>query len=189
MTNLPTEICLKFKEARLAKGLNQSALAQMVGCKQSAISMFEGGMVTKLSDDTVKRLSEVLGVSLEKQVDEASNVPPIPNGAGSVAARGYCPNGDCPSNVPYVVSGRLFYRPSRNIASPSGGTRCAYCGEVLEMRCPSCGAALNDGGCCSACGSQYVTPALPDGTDFIAYANRRREEIRQIRLLAEGGLA
>ena len=66
MTNLPTDICLKFKEARKAKGLNQSSLAQMVGCKQSAISMFEGGMVTKLSDETVKKLSEVLEVPLEE---------------------------------------------------------------------------------------------------------------------------
>ena len=57
MTNLPADICLKFKEARKAKGLNQSSLAQMVGCKQSAISMFEGGMVTQVrlrSADTVR---------------------------------------------------------------------------------------------------------------------------------------
>jgi transcriptional regulator with XRE-family HTH domain len=187
MTNLPQEICLKFKEARKAKGLNQSSLAQMVGCKQSAISMFEGGMVTKLSDETVKKLSEVLEVPLEpssKTKKEAISIP-----AGTVAVNGYCPNGDCPSNVPYVVGGRVFYRPSRKIASPTGGIRCACCGEFLEMKCPVCGAVLNDGACCAVCGTPYVTPVLPDGMDVAAYAERRREEIRQINLLAEGGIS
>ena len=65
MTSLPREICLKLKEARQAKGYNQSTLARMVGCKQSAISMFEAGMTTKLSNETVKKMSELLGVSLE----------------------------------------------------------------------------------------------------------------------------
>ena len=180
MTNLPTDICLKFKEARKAKGLNQSSLAQMVGCKQSAISMFEGGMVTKLSDETVKKLSEVLEVPLEPSGDKKEA---ISISAGMVAVSGYCPNGDCPSNVPYVVGGRVFYRPLRNIASPTGGIRCACCGEFLEMRCPACGAVLNDGACCAVCGTPYVTPVLPDGMDVAAYAERRREEIRQIKVL------
>lgn len=186
MTNLPTDICLKFKEARKAKGLNQSSLAQMVGCKQSAISMFEGGMVTKLSDETVKKLSEVLEVPLESSSETKKEPISIPT--GTVAVSGYCPNGDCPSNVPYVVGGRVFYRPSRKVASPTGGIRCACCGEFLEMKCPACGAVLNDGACCAACGTPYVTPVLPDGTDVAAYAERRREEIRQIKFLGEGGI-
>ena len=64
MTNLSKEICLKFKEARQAKGYNQSALARMVGCKQSAVSMFEAGMTTKLSDEIVRKMAEILEVSL-----------------------------------------------------------------------------------------------------------------------------
>jgi hypothetical protein len=56
------------------------------------------------------------------------------------------------------------------------------------MKCPVCGAVLNDGACCAVCGTPYVTPVLPDGMDVAAYAERRREEIRQINLLAEGGI-
>ena len=64
MQNLTVEICAKFKEARKAKGLNQSALAQAVGCKQSAVSMFEAGMATKLSDEAVGKMAELLGLDL-----------------------------------------------------------------------------------------------------------------------------
>ena len=156
----------------------------MVGCRQSAVSMFEAGMTTKLSDETVRKMAEVLGVSLEPKsqgpqemssyLDQDTVVPAI---------LGYCPNCACPSNVPYMVGARLFYRPMRHVASLAGGTRCTQCGEVLEMRCPSCGAPLNDGACCAACGSAYVTPALPAGTDLADYARVRREEIAQFHSL------
>lgn len=181
MTNLSKEICLKFKEARQAKGYNQSTLALMVGCKQSAVSMFEAGMTTKLSDETVRKMAEVLGVSIEQKSKESQtdSNPSIHTMPGSVV-HGYCPNCDCPSNVPYVVGVNLFYRPMRHIASPTGGTRCVQCGELLEMRCPSCGAPLNDGACCASCGSAYVVPTVPDGTDVAAYSRIRREEIERL---------
>lgn len=190
MANLSPEICLKFKEARKAKGLNQSALAKAIGCQQSAISMFEGGMATKLSDETVLKMAEFLGIELEKEVKEAEESSESKAGAEVAVNQmvtiqhGYCPNCHCPSNVPYVVEGRLFYRPSRTVASPTGGTRCTQCGEILEMRCPVCGAPLNDGACCAVCGSAYVTPVLPEGLDNAAYARARRDEIIQLRSLA-----
>ena len=189
MTNLSSEICLKFKEARKAKGLNQSALAKAIGCQQSAISMFEGGMATKLSDETVLKMADFLGIKLEEEVkaaEESSEGQAVGVIVGQTMAiqRGYCPNCHCPSNVPYVVEGRLFYRPSRAIASPTGGNRCTQCGEILEMRCPVCGAPLNDGACCAVCGSTYVTPVLPEGMDQTAYARARRDEIIQLRSLA-----
>lgn len=180
MTNLSQEICLEFKKARQAKGYNQSTLARMVGCKQSAVSMFEAGMTTKLSDETVKKMADVLGVSLESKVEVSQyGLSSQTKQSPLSAVHGYCPNCECPSNVPYVVSGRLLYRPLRDIASPTGGTRCTQCGELLEMRCPSCGALLNDGACCAVCGSAYVTPAVSDETDLTAYACMRREEISQ----------
>lgn len=195
MLNLSTDICNLFKEARKAKGLNQSALARAVGCQQSAVSMFEGGMSTKLSDEAVNKMAEVLGLDLaallkqeeQKKEEAASTGVPSSVVAPSVAVpfvvQGYCPNCHCPSNVPYVVEGRLFFRPSRGIASPHGGVRCTQCGELLEMRCPVCGAPLNDGACCAVCGSAYVTPVLPEGVDPVTYARLRREEIIQLRSL------
>ena len=188
MINLSKEICLKFKEARKAKGLNQSALARAVGCQQSAISMFEGGMVTKLSDETVKKLSEFLGVPLEEKKEEAPEAVVDTSSSavlGILASHihGYCPNGQCPSNIPYVVEGRLFYRPAKSAFAHVTGKYCPHCGELLETRCPVCGAPLNEGACCAVCGSAYVTPVLPEGVDVAAYARARREEIVQLRAL------
>ena len=184
MSNVSKELCIRLAEARRAKGFRQTELAAQIGCTQSALSMFEGGQPTKLSDETVKKLSELLGVPLvdQEKVAEASREAQVASVEIPVV-HGFCPNCQCPSNVPYVVSGRLFFRPSRNIASPTGGKRCTLGGEVLEMRCPVCGAPLNDGACCAVCGSNYVTPVVPDGIDVSAYAQARRAEIIQLREL------
>ena len=183
MSNVSKELCLRFAEARRAKKLRQTELAARVGCTQSALSMFEGGQPTKLSEETVRKLSEVLEVPLVEEVPPIGTLP-LPGLVGSVCVvHGFCPNCQCPSNVPYVVDGRLFYRPSRKVASPTGGMRCTQCGEMLEMSCPSCGAPLNDGACCAACGAAYVTPVVAEGLDVLVYAKTRREEIIQLREL------
>jgi len=181
MSNVSKEICLQFAEARRAKGLRQTELAAIVGCTQSALSMFEGGQPTKLADETVKKISEALGVPLKATLSNAA--VPCQSGFSGVSAivSGFCPNCHCPSNVPYVVDGRLFYRPSRSVASPTGGVRCTQCGEMLEMRCPACGAPLNDGACCGVCGTAYVTPTLDEGVDVAAYAHARRAEILELK--------
>ena len=181
MTNLDAEICRRFKEARKGKGLSQSSLAVEVGCKQSAISAFENGDATKLSDATVKKISEVLGVSLEAPKREEK--APQPVAVPGMMVRGYCPDPNCPSNVPYVVGDRLFFKTLRDKASPNGGTRCACCGEVLEMRCPACGAPLNDGAGCGVCGASYVSITLPSGIDAAAWSAARRSELLQLSTL------
>lgn len=159
----------------------------MVGCKQSAVSMFEAGMTTKISDETVKKMADVLGVSLEPKIGMPQETPTsyVQSPTASIV-HGYCPNGDCPSNVPYMVGGRLFYRPMRLVASPIGGIYCTQCGELLETRCPSCGAPLNDGACCASCGSAYVTPVISGEANLVSYARARREEIAQFRSLVGG---
>jgi transcriptional regulator with XRE-family HTH domain len=181
MVNLSKSICFKFAEARRKEGLSQSLLAEEVGCMQSAISMFEKGNVTKLSEETIIKLSKRLNVPLEEEKS------PLVSSISSDfvhLVHGFCPDCSCPSNVPYLVGDRLFFRPSRHLASPSGGKRCALCGEVLELRCPVCGAALNDGACCGMCGTVYVTPALPEGTDLGIYTRIRVEEISKFRSLS-----
>ena len=180
MTNLSKDICLRFKEARQAKGYNQSTLARLVECKQSAISMFEAGMTTKLSDETVKKIADILDVSLEEKVEVSQAAPPSQAQLSSAAViHGYCPSCECPSNVPYIVGGHLFYRPMRHVSSPAGGPHCTQCGELLETRCPTCGAPLNDGACCASCGNAYVTPTLSEGTDLTTYVRIRNEEIER----------
>ena len=184
MSNVSKELCLRFAEARRTKGLRQTELAVQVGCTQSALSMFEGGQPTKLSDETVKKLSEILGVPLQEEQTSPSATLASPTNVPQSIVHGFCPNCHCPSNVPYVVEGRLFYRPSRKIASPTGGVRCTQCGEMLEMRCPRCGAHLNEGACCAVCGTAYVTPVVEEGLDVAAYAQARRAEIIQLRELS-----
>ena len=178
MTNLDTEICRRFKEARKAKGLSQSSLAVEVGCKQSTISAFENGDATKLSDVTVKKISEVLGVSLE--VPKKEEREPQPAAVPGMMVRGYCPDPNCPSNIPYVVGDRLLFKTLREKASPNGGGRCACCGEVLETRCGACGAPLNDGACCGVCGEPYVSITLPSGMNASSWSAARRSELLQL---------
>ena len=144
---------MKLRDARRAAKLSQSELASEVGCKQSALSMFEQGDGTKLNDAVIGKLAKKFGVSLEEPVPAS-----LPTGAFPVAtaSRGFCPNPKCPSNAAYAVDGRTFLRPDRAAADPAGGKYCALCGEVLEKRCPNCGAPVHDGAICSFCGEPYV---------------------------------
>lgn len=157
MTNLSPEFCFKVKEARRAAKISQGELAAEVGCKQSAISMFEQGDGTKLNDEVIGKLSKKFGidVSVHSSGDgnAAGNRLPVMRHAPH---SGFCPNGDCPSNCRYEVAGRLFAKPDREAADPVGGRYCAICGEVLERRCPNCGASVHAGAVCSLCGEPYV---------------------------------
>ena len=149
MQNVSKTICKVFKDARRALRLSQSVLAKEIGCHQEAISMFECGNSTKLSEDYVSKLAKRLGIDLKKLQDEEENAgKPAPV---SVSA-GYCPDCECPSNSGYTVRERTFYR-----ITLQKGVYCAHCGEVLEKCCPSCGAVLNEGACCTICGANYIT--------------------------------
>ena len=186
MKNISPDICRRIAQARRDQGISQTALAQELGCKQPAISMFEAGDGTKLSEEMVKKLAARFGILLEAQPKDVGenfeSKEAIENFVQSALA--FCPNCQCPSNVPYVVEGRLLFRPSNPIAAPvNGSRRCAVCGEVLERRCPACGAPLNSGACCVVCGMPYVTSTLPSGTDVEGWARTRRDEIAALRKL------
>ena len=154
MTNLSPEICFKLREARRAAKLSQGELSAEVGCKQSALSMFEQGDGTKLNDEVIGKLAKKFGVSLTASAPASELTGAI---TVTSASRGFCPNPKCPSNAAYAVDGRTFLRPDRAAADPVGGKFCALCGEVLEKRCPNCGAPIHDGAVCSFCGERYVT--------------------------------
>jgi len=155
VTDLSPEICLKIKAARRAAKLQQSVVAAEVGCTQSALSMFEQGDGTKLNDGVIEKLAKKFGVDLKAPVEK---VQPPAEGPRLVTERatGFCPNPHCPSNHSYEVDGRTFHRSDRASADPVGGRFCALCGEVLEKRCPNCGAPVHEGAVCSHCGEPYV---------------------------------
>ena len=152
--NLSREFCLEIREARRKAGLSQSELASDIGCKQSALSMFEQGDGTKLNDEAVKKLSELLGVPIPDKKTSNVHTPPPP--VPQLRDRGYCPNPMCPSNHAYEVEGQRRYKIGREEADPAYGKYCALCGEVLEHKCPECGARLHEGAICSFCGKPYV---------------------------------
>ena len=148
MQNISRTVCLSFKDARRALGLTQSALAKEIGCHQEAISMFEKGKSTKLSEETVVKMAKRLGLDFKALCDGESDRRAE---ADAVVSAGFCPDRECPSNSAYAVGGRKLYR-----ITLQKGIYCAHCGEVLEKTCPSCGSALNEGACCTMCGSPYV---------------------------------
>lgn len=157
MVKLSPEICFKIKQARRNAKLSQSEVAAEVGCKQSALSMFEQGDGTKLNDEVINRLAEKFSITLTDEASEEQ--PPLPvrvTPAVASKVHGYCPNPHCPTNQTYEVSGRLFVLPNRMMADPISGKFCARCGEVLEKCCPNCGAPVHEGAICSLCGEPYV---------------------------------
>ncbi|MDO4527890.1 MAG: helix-turn-helix domain-containing protein [bacterium] len=141
----------QIKSARLQRHLSQSALAQLVGCKQSALSMFECGRMTALNDQTIGKLCEVLGLlpptASERSVAVVSEQP--------VLTRAFCPNPECPSNLPYHVNGMDVGVPRRLMVSEAT-CYCQWCGEILERACPECQAPIQQGAFCSQCGHAYV---------------------------------
>ena len=150
MQNIPKTVCMKFKDARRALGLTQSELAAELGCHQAALSMFESGKSTKLSNDYVSKLAVRLKLDL-KTLLESNQTDDVTLPRATVSF-GFCPDPECPSNTPYAVGECTFFR-----VTLQKGRYCAHCGEVLEKSCPSCGAQLNEGACCTLCGKPYVT--------------------------------
>ena len=181
MANISIAYCRQLAQTRRAKGLTQSAVAEAVGCKQSALSMLEAGQASKLSQETVEKIAALLEVPLET----ATGAPASPAAApAAVNTRAYCPHADCFSNVPYVANGELLFWPKPQADGRTGATHCAVCGELLERRCPHCGAAVTTAGaCCPACGGARIPNTLPPETDCESWAAQRRRAIAEWRSL------
>ena len=180
MAHLSTAFCRQLARARRDKGMTQSALAQTVGCKQSAISMLESGQSEKLSRETVEKIAALLGVALESQASQPTACSQ--QSSFSSGARGFCPNAECYANVPYVVQGELLFWP--RLQPLAGRRHCVFCGELLEPRCPQCGAPVTDGACCPACGGARVASTLEPDTPPEAWAARRRSDIAEWKSLS-----
>ena len=154
MKKLDPDICRRIRAARKAAKLSQDVVAEEVGCKQPALSMFEQGDGTKISEEAVVKLAKKFGISLDAPSSAGEDAQSVV--ASSVPAAGFCPNPNCPTNHAYLVDGLEYRRPDRAAADPVGGRFCAMCGEALVKKCPSCGASVHDGAVCSFCGNPYV---------------------------------
>lgn len=148
----------QIREARQRRHLSQSALARLAGCKQSALSMYEGGRTTALGAQAVARICEELGLVAPGEGELAQAPSP------SVGERVFCPNAACPSNLAVALGeGRVALVPRGHVAG-ADEVHCAWCGEVLERACPECGAPLNAGAFCARCGAAYLAEA-PERVD------------------------
>ena len=56
------DIGSKIKTARLAKGMTQEELGQLVGVQKSAIAKYESGRVVNIKRSTLKKLSDILDI-------------------------------------------------------------------------------------------------------------------------------
>ncbi len=163
-------ICLR--DARRKAGMTQASLAKQADCKQSAISMMEQGGTNILARETINRIAEILQVDISAYAEEDSA-----QSAVRIVLK-YCPVYDCPSNMPYTVGGRVFFLPEMEKCQTNKIQHCQMCGEILEEKCPECGAKVRDGACCELCGASFVS--MPDGlTDSpVEWAEEQSARIR-----------
>ncbi len=164
----------RVRTARRDRGLSQSGLAREVGCKQSAISMFEGGRTHVLAEEKLRAVCELLDLPWEQSSGEPATPPALHE-----TSRVYCPQAECPSNIPYLVAGDLRFLPAQQLITASEPF-CRYCGEVLEHHCPECGRPVAPGACCSGCGCAYVVGGPTDTGDLPAWVASQRTLALQV---------
>lgn len=168
------------RSSRRGKNLTQEDLARKVGCKQPQICSYEQGQKGILSTEKLRRVLEELeiDVALLEERDAAT-------GKGRKRrALGICRNQLCDSNVPHLTGPhRVSLTPSPVEATAGRTLWCTTCGAALEDKCPNeeCGAEINPGAYCLACGTRYV-PELGDLTgDIEEWIRERRRSIRELR--------
>ena len=138
--------------------------------------MMEAGRTTALARETLVQIAAELGVTLEPSPKVS-----VPAVAAPASGAAHCTDPECPSNVPFVVSGALVFWPRPQPAP--GGRHCAYCGEVLASVCGKCGSPATAGACCRDCGTPLVPPPATLRADSEAWAMERRRQIAEWRAL------
>ncbi len=108
--------------------------------------------MTALNAQVIGKLCSTFGL-LPPATAEVAAAPALD--AQEEGERTFCPNPECPSNVAYRVGEKVVLVPRGHVAG-AGEKHCAWCGEVLERACASCGSPVNAGAFCSACGEAYV---------------------------------
>lgn len=56
------DIGKKIREARMAKGMTQVELGELLGVQKSAIAKYESGRVVNIKRSTLKKISDILGI-------------------------------------------------------------------------------------------------------------------------------
>lgn len=171
-----------LREARRDRGMTQAELAEKIGAKQAAVSMYERGQVTALSHHKVLEMGKLLGVDVKAF---AAGRDPV---SGKAMIRKICPTYDCPTNYPFMAGGQACVMPFFAESVANEKTRCRLCSEVLLSRCPTtgCEAPLVEGAACQRCGQQYVKVELDEGQLPAEWVREQRASIRELRRMAPG---
>ena len=56
------DIGMKIKAARIAKGMTQEELGEILGVQKSAVAKYENGRIVNIKRSTLKRISDVLDI-------------------------------------------------------------------------------------------------------------------------------
>lgn len=70
----------KIREARLAKGMTQEELGDLIGVQKSAIAKYENGRVVNIKRSTLKKISDILGIRPSELIFEEKEKPVIDDG-------------------------------------------------------------------------------------------------------------
>ena len=72
------DIGMKIKSARLAKGLTQEELGDILGVQKSAIAKYENGRIVNIKRSTLKKISDALDIPpFELVFDETIEKPTL----------------------------------------------------------------------------------------------------------------
>ena len=161
-----------IRQARLAQNLSQSELAAKIGCTQGAISRLEAGDFRAASADTLRQLFAVLGIEWPTEPEE-------------VAGMLVCPTAGCPQNIPYLLNGRISFRPVPVMLGITTTRYCPACGTGLINQCPHCQTPLTSGATfCPDCGKPIIETSAhilnhSDPHAYLAAFERQRSLLRQ----------
>lgn len=64
----------KIKKARLAKGMTQSELGELLGIQKSAVAKYENGRVQNIKRSTLKRISAILDIPPSELIFEKPRI-------------------------------------------------------------------------------------------------------------------
>lgn len=77
---------MKIKQARLAKGLTQEELGDLLGVQKSAVAKYENGRIINLKHETLQKLTKILNLSLTDLV--SPETPSLPSNAVTTSEQG-----------------------------------------------------------------------------------------------------
>lgn len=67
----------KIRAARLAKGMTQEELGEILGVQKSAIAKYENGRIVNIKRSTLKKISDVLGIRPSELIYEKIEQNPV----------------------------------------------------------------------------------------------------------------